>query len=100
MTFDPSNPVQCTLPKHVSMEILHREIPVKKLYFPVRDCSVYVFFCNCKVYGARDIYKANSKKSHPSLATSVVPKVYDFFCKIMQLHKGVGSNVNEYLLEE
>ena len=38
MKFDPSNPVYCQ--KHVAVEILHREIPVKNLYFPVRDCSV------------------------------------------------------------
>ena len=30
----------CTLPKHVRVELLHREIPVKNLYFPVRYCSV------------------------------------------------------------
>ena len=29
----------CTLPKHVRIELLHRDFPVKNLYFPVRDCS-------------------------------------------------------------
>ena len=41
MKFDPSNTVQCTLPKHVVVEKLHKEIPVKNLYFPLRElqCS-------------------------------------------------------------
>ena len=38
----------CTLPKHVRVELLHREIPVKNLYFPckglqcTRDFTVVV----------------------------------------------------------
>ena len=34
MKFAPFKP--CTLPKHVRMEILHREFPVKNLYFPCK----------------------------------------------------------------
>ena len=32
----------CTLPKHVRVEILHREFPVKNLYFPCKglQCSL------------------------------------------------------------
>ena len=40
MKFVPFKP--CTLPKHVRVEILHREFPVKNLYFPCKglQCSV------------------------------------------------------------
>ena len=34
MKFAPFKP--CTLPKHVRVEILHREFPVKNLYFPCK----------------------------------------------------------------
>ena len=34
MKFVPFKP--CTLPKHVRVEILHREFPVKNLYFPCK----------------------------------------------------------------
>jgi hypothetical protein len=37
MKFAPFKP--CTLPKHVRVEILHREFPEKTCTFPVRDCS-------------------------------------------------------------
>ena len=39
MKFAPFKP--CTLPKHVRVEILHREFPVKNLYFPCKglQCS-------------------------------------------------------------
>ena len=36
----------CTLPKHVRVELLHREIPLKTCNFPVRDCSVVIPVCS------------------------------------------------------
>ena len=41
MKFAPFKP--CTLPKHVRVEILHREFPVKNLYFPCKGLQ-----CNRK----------------------------------------------------
>ena len=40
MKFVPFKP--CTLPKHVRVEILHREFPVKNLYFPCKglQCTI------------------------------------------------------------
>ena len=53
MKFAPFKP--CTLPKHVRVEILHREFPVKNLYFPCKGlqcgkiCSVKIFYSNMRI---------------------------------------------------
>ena len=39
MKFVPFKP--CILPKHVRVEILHREFPVKNLYFPCIKMSKF-----------------------------------------------------------
>ena len=48
MKFAPFKP--CTLPKHVRVEILHREFPVKNLYFPCKglQCMLYPYCGMCK----------------------------------------------------
>ena len=42
MKFAPFKP--CTLPKHVRVEILHREFPVKNLYFPCKGLQCAFHF--------------------------------------------------------
>ena len=62
MKFAPFKP--CTLPKHVRVEILHRELPVKNLYFPCKglQCNITFFkiinpkFKCCPVIGQIQIW--------------------------------------------
>ena len=49
----------CTLPKHVSVELLHREFPVKKLYFPCKGLQC----CNIN----KGIWTTTAKKCETNL---------------------------------
>ena len=57
MKFAPFKP--CTLPKHVRVEILHREFPVKNLYFPCKGLQ-------CRILQEFRSEFGSEKKLYPS----------------------------------
>ena len=71
MKFAPFKP--CTLPKHVRVEILHREFPVKNLYFPCKglQCGHIGTLIPIGQYCPKNIIQANPYKSWGSGSPSV-----------------------------
>ena len=55
MKFVPFKP--CTLPKHVTVEILHREFPVKNLYFPCKWLQCWFLGNNLSNYVSLSHYR-------------------------------------------
>ena len=70
----------CTLPKHVSVELLHREIPVKNLYFPCKGLQwglhclqiSWHLLCAAHPYILQKSWETERWKCLPSLLKTIV----------------------------
>ena len=95
----------CTLPKHVRVEILRREFPVKTCTFPVRDCSAIIFGKYSKIPTIVDIlrYSTSKKRCQADFAWNLAriieeKHVYYYWATSLKAHSA-SSTVTLFLRE-